>query len=206
MNRRPFFVGVAFVLAATSTAVGARLLLNDPEHAQPDHVERPTAGASAPLPLAAVGGEPDRAAIEITTWIEGVQRAEWYEGVAAAEEAARMEAARAAASQRVAPPRAGAPAAVAGDSGCAYADAIRAAWAGTGDEEWAVNVAMRESRCQPGARNPSGASGLFQLMVPLHNQLIADVCGDPGLVFDPGCNIAAARALYAGAGRGPWGG
>jgi len=152
-----------------------------------------------------VGGEPDRAAVEIIAWIEGVQRAEWYEGVAAAAEAARMEAARAAAVERVAAPRA--PAAVAAvDSGCAYAGAIRAAWAGTGDEEWAVSVAMRESRCQPGARNASGASGLFQLMVPLHNQLIADVCGDAGLVFDPGCNIAAARALYAGAGRGPWGG
>jgi soluble lytic murein transglycosylase-like protein len=69
-----------------------------------------------------------------------------------------------------------------------------------------VSVAMRESRCQPDARNPSGASGLFQLMMPLHRRLVADVCGEPAddLVFVAACNIAAARALYAGAGRAPW--
>lgn len=86
---------------------------------------------------------------------------------------------------------------------CSYAAEIIDAWAGTGSETWAVDTAIRESRCQPGARNPSGASGIFQLMWPLHARLIADVCGhaDP---FDPHCNISAARALYDGAGRAPW--
>ena len=69
-----------------------------------------------------------------------------------------------------------------------------------------MSVAMRESRCQPEARNPSGASGLFQLMMPLHRRLVLEVCGEPAdeLVFSPTCNIAAARALYQGAGRAPW--
>lgn len=86
---------------------------------------------------------------------------------------------------------------------CPYAVEIMDAWAGTGDEHWAVDVALRESRCQPDAYNRSGASGIFQLMMPLHARLIGDVCGTPA-PFDPGCNIAAARALYDGAGRRPW--
>lgn len=91
-------------------------------------------------------------------------------------------------------------------SECALAEAIRAAWAGTGDEEWAVSVAWRESHCGPGARNPSGASGIFQLMMPLHRALIVHVCGEDAdaLVFDADCNIRAARALYDGSGRRPW--
>lgn len=86
---------------------------------------------------------------------------------------------------------------------CPWAAQIMEHWAGTGDETWAVDVAIRESRCQPEARNPSGASGLFQLMMPLHAQLVTDVCGSPA-VFDGHCNIRAARALYAGSGRAPW--
>lgn len=77
-----------YVILVAVLAVGAQSLRSDPEHVKPDHVERPTAGASAPLPLAAVGGESDRAATDpIVEWIEGVQRAEWFEGVAAAERA-----------------------------------------------------------------------------------------------------------------------
>lgn len=87
---------------------------------------------------------------------------------------------------------------------CPLSRQITDAWAGTGDEHWAVDVAIRESRCQPEARNPSGASGVFQLMMPLHARLVYDVCGH-GDVFDPACNIAAARALYDGSGRAPWG-
>lgn len=90
-------------------------------------------------------------------------------------------------------------------SECGYAQQIMDTWAGTGDEHWAVDTAIRESRCQPGARNPSGASGVFQMMMPLHARLIRDVCGWDG-VFDADCNIRAAKALYDGAGRRPWGG
>lgn len=88
---------------------------------------------------------------------------------------------------------------------CPWSVEIQEAWAGTGDEHWAVDTAIRESRCQEGARNPSGASGIFQMMMPLHARLVRDVCGFDG-VFDARCNITAARALYDGAGRGPWGG
>lgn len=90
---------------------------------------------------------------------------------------------------------------------CDLAPQIMEAWAGTGDEHWAVDTAIRESHCQPGARNPSGASGVFQLMLPLHAGLFSEVCLAGALVWDdPGCNIAAARLLYDGSGRRPWGG
>lgn len=90
-------------------------------------------------------------------------------------------------------------------SECALSQEIQDAWAGTGDEHWAVDVAIRESHCQPGARNPSGASGVFQLMLPMHSGLFSTVCLAGPLVWDdPGCNIAAARLLYDGSGRRPW--
>lgn len=90
-------------------------------------------------------------------------------------------------------------------SECPLAAQIMEVWAGTGDEHWAVDTAIRESRCQPGARNPSGASGVFQLMLPLHAGLFAEVCLAGAHVWDdPGCNIAAARLLYDGSGRRPW--
>lgn len=89
-------------------------------------------------------------------------------------------------------------------SECPLSGEIQAAWAGTGDEHWAVDVAIRESHCDPGAYNRSGASGVFQLMMPLHSVLVASVCGSSDKVFEPGCNIAAARVLYDGSGRRPW--
>lgn len=158
--------------------------------------------ASVPWPLEAVGFSPDDTVQAVNAWIEGVRNAEEAERLAAL---ARLEAARAAANPASAPAgdRQATPAT---GSSCGFADAIRAAWADTPDGEWAVSVAMRESRCQPEARNPSGASGLFQLMMPLHRRLVLEVCGEPAdeLVFSPACNIAAARALYQGAGRAPW--
>lgn len=179
-------------------AVLAALVLDAGDY-RPPHVEPPAAAAT--WPLEAVGISPDHQ-IALTAF---------YEGIAHAEELARLEAA--ASTPVVVAPRTGTSQAPASDNvaapvdtGCGLADQIRAAWAGTGDEDWAVAVAMRESHCTSGARNPSGASGVFQLMMPLHRQLIADVCGEPAddLVFDAACNIAAARALYAGAGRRPW--
>ena len=114
----------------------------------------------------------------------------------------RLMAALAAASQRARAEQQAIP-----PDGCPYAAQIRAAF--PEDPDWAVTTAWRESRCQPDARNVEGASGLFQMMMPLHRQLVADACGtaDPdAAVFDPACNIAAAHALYAGSGRAPWGG
>lgn len=97
-----------------------------------------------------------------------------------------------------------APPAVYRGSECPLAAQIVEAWAGTGDEHWAVDVAIRESRCNPDAYNQSGATGVFQIMTPLHNNLIAGVCGDPQLVWDATCNISVARTMWDGSGRRPW--
>lgn len=66
-----------------------------------------------------------------------------------------------------------------------------------------VRIAMRESRCQPDARNASGASGLFQIMIPMHSDLMTAVCGAPNWQ-DPECNILTAKSLFDGAGLRPW--
>jgi soluble lytic murein transglycosylase-like protein len=86
-----------------------------------------------------------------------------------------------------------------GGGGCAYDSQIRAAFGSAGD--WAVGIARRESGCDPGAYNRSGASGLFQLLG--HQDLVNAVCPG-GSVFDPACNIAAAKKLYDGSGTAPW--
>jgi hypothetical protein len=97
---------------------------------------------------------------------------------------------------------------VASGSGCAYEAQIRAAFPGDGD--WAIGIAWRESRCQPGAVNQaetcasggSHAMGLFQMCYPLHAPTFAAVgCSDP---LNAECNIRAAAHLYAGSGRSPW--
>lgn len=170
---------------------------------RPPHVEPPVAAAT--WPLEAIGISPDQLVTDLTAFTEGI---------ANAQQAELDRLARNASTPVVVAPRTGTSEASAPDvpvapqPGCGVADLIRAAWADTPDAEWAIAVAMRESHCTSGARNPSGASGIFQLMMPLHRQLIVDVCGEPAddLVFDAACNINAARALYAGAGRSPWGG
>ena len=136
-----------FVILVVTVAVGAQSLLSDPEHVKPDHVARPVAGASAPFPLAVVGGETPQAVI---AWIEGGERARWFEGVAAAEGAARVAAARATADQPVA--RAGARDGVGDCTGFAIPD----------------QIIQRESGGNPYAVNPSsGAFGCAQVM-PFH--------------------------------------
>jgi hypothetical protein len=69
---------------------------------------------------------------------------------------------------------------------------------------WAVSIAWRESRCQPGARNRSGASGIFQIELPLHADLFTAVGCSPRSWMDVSCNVAAAFRLYQLAGRSPW--
>jgi hypothetical protein len=68
-------------------------------------------------------------------------------------------------------------------------------------------VVKRESGGDPKAKNPSGATGLFQMMTPLH-------CGSYGIpkpvsecvtwLEDPDNNAKAAKALHATAGWQPW--
>lgn len=88
--------------------------------------------------------------------------------------------------------------------GCQWAGTIRAVFGGAGD--WAVAIAMRESRCVPSAASPTGCLGLFQLCWPLHADLERAACGrsDRAGLFDPACNIAAAKRLYDGSGTAPW--
>ncbi len=90
------------------------------------------------------------------------------------------------------------------DTGCPaeIVGVIREAFAGTGYEDWAVGIAWRESRCQPGATNPNGCcvdSGIFQLRMPIHEHRVAG-CD----VFDPACNARGARSLFDECSTGPW--
>lgn len=90
-----------------------------------------------------------------------------------------------------------------GTDTCAYADLIRQIW--QRDATWAIGIAWRESRCQADARNANEqASGLFQIMLPMHRDLFSDVGCDPSEWADPTCNIEAAWLLYQRAGRQPW--
>ena len=70
---------------------------------------------------------------------------------------------------------------------------------------WAVGIAWRESRCQPGAANRrSQARGVFQLMVPLHWRDFAAVGCSWRQWANPTCNIGAAAHLFRGQGTSPW--
>lgn len=58
----------------------------------------------------------------------------------------------------------------------------------------AIAIATCESGLNPAARNRSGASGLFQIMMPMH----ADLFANPADVFDPRKNAEAAFSLSSG--------
>lgn len=73
-----------------------------------------------------------------------------------------------------------------------------------GDRAWAKRIAWRESRNTPSARNPSGASGCLQMMLPLHNRRFTAVGCSPSQWSNPACNIKAAWHLYAEVGPSPW--
>lgn len=73
-----------------------------------------------------------------------------------------------------------------------------------GDKAWAKRIAWRESRNTPSARNPSGASGCMQMMLPMHNRRFTAVGCSPSQWANPACNIKAAWTLYAEVGASPW--
>lgn len=73
-----------------------------------------------------------------------------------------------------------------------------------GDKAWAKRIAWRESRNTPSARNPSGASGCLQMMLPLHNRRFTAVGCAPSQWSNPACNIKAAWHLYQEVGPSPW--
>lgn len=67
-------------------------------------------------------------------------------------------------------------------------------------------IAYRESRCQPHVRNPSGATGLLQLM-PMHCRWLPAALGEPCTVArlqQAEYTIRAAAALWARDGYRPW--
>lgn len=136
---------VVAALALAAASVGAASWSAE-RTGHDSHVERPTAGASAPLPLAAAGGEHPGAVIAQAEWIEGVQRAEWYEGVAAAEEQARQAALADLARQR--PVRSSGGSVGSGDCAALAAE--------FGLPE---SILWRESRCSYDAYNATGCGG-----------------------------------------------
>lgn len=70
----------------------------------------------------------------------------------------------------------------------------------------AYRIAWRESHCDPNARNRSGASGLFQIMLPLHADLFSQWYGGAALWSDPYINAVVAAQMVRTGGWGPWGG
>lgn len=68
-------------------------------------------------------------------------------------------------------------------------------------------IVQRESRGDPSAHNPSGATGLFQVMTPLHCGKMGTPRATPACVAyleNPTNNAKVARALYMAAGWSPW--
>lgn len=66
--------------------------------------------------------------------------------------------------------------------------------------EQALAVAWCESRYDPAAYNPSGASGLFQIIPYWHSWRL----GPGESLFDPAVNVRVAYELYAEQGWRPW--
>ena len=75
--------------------------------------------------------------------------------------------------------------------------------AGFTHDQWMypLNIIMhRESNCQPGAHNRSGATGLTQVM-----PMWADDCGGvPADLYDPAFNLRCAHHIWEVSGWGAW--
>lgn len=193
--RPTFFAGLAVIVVALATGVGLSIL-TDPEHARPPHARPADSGrASAPLPLAAVGGDSTAALeAEFVVFVEGIVREQ--ERVAV-EEAARVEAARRVGQSGAAAPRGGAPGACDG-------------------VEWVIpaQYVARESGCRFDAESPGsfcgghGCVGAYQF-----DRRHWDAgsgwggCADLGDWRDPEAQHECARRLSRdGTNLSPWGG
>jgi hypothetical protein len=86
-------------------------------------------------------------------------------------------------------------------TGCV--EAMRRVWPQS-EWAWGERIMWRESNHTPSARNRSGASGCWQMMLPLHNRRFAAVGCSPAEWADPLCNNKAAYNLFVEAGRSPW--
>lgn len=154
----------------------------------------PAATTAADLPAPA---DPCDRACERATWERAVwQAAVWEQATATTTTAAVVEIDQ--------------PAVTYGDG--EVERIIRQVWAGSGLEEWALGIAWRESRFRPWETNPNGCcvdSGLFQIRLPLHDDLIAEAAaalGRPADWSDPWVNALAARYLAERSGTCHWDG
>lgn len=86
-------------------------------------------------------------------------------------------------------------------AGCV--DAMKRVWPES-EWAWAERIMWRESNHQPTAYNRSGASGCWQMMLPLHSRRFTAVGCSPSQWADPLCNNRAALHLFREAGRSPW--
>lgn len=82
-------------------------------------------------------------------------------------------------------------------------EAMRAVWPQS-EWAWGERIMWRESNHVPSARNRSGASGCWQMMLPLHNRRFTAEGCSPGDWADAYCNNKAAYNLFREAGRSPW--
>lgn len=144
---------------------------------------------------------------EVAAYLEAVHQAELERQAAeaAAAEAARVEAERAAEAERAQAEAQAAPAPAPERAGACggWADLIAAYF--PGQEATACRVMMCESGGDPYANNPSGASGLFQVM-PGWADEYQSVTGLPYYDgrFDPEANTKFAAWLQGSGGWGHW--
>ena len=88
------------------------------------------------------------------------------------------------------------------------ANAINGAFGdlGPGTVSCMTAIAWRESHWDPGARNAAGASGLFQIELPMHDDRFRALGVNPDDAWSTAhYNALAARELYNSAGIAPWG-
>lgn len=85
---------------------------------------------------------------------------------------------------------------------------LEALWvANGGPPAWAptmAGIALAESGGNPSATNPSGATGLFQIEMPLHDDLVPGATTQASML-DPNTNVQAAiKLLGSGSGISAW--
>jgi len=85
---------------------------------------------------------------------------------------------------------------------CTGALGLLSAYSPGWDVHRMARIMFRESRCQPGAYNRSGASGLLQIMKS-HCGWLAPQVG-PCNLFNPTYNVRAGAALFRAQGYGAW--
>lgn len=89
---------------------------------------------------------------------------------------------------------------------CIGAEGLLLTWSPGWSVERMSRIMYRESRCQPQVRNPSGSTGLLQIM-PSNCPYIAKHLGESCTVAklkEPTFNVRAAAVLFDYDGYGPW--